>query len=44
MNFKSYLVEKNYSLIEKTKSILFYGENFGLKKFFKYFIENNNKE
>ena len=44
MNFKSYLVEKNYSLIEKTKSILFYGENFGLKKFFKDFIENNNKE
>ena len=43
MNFKSYLVEKNYSLIEKTKSILFYGENFGLKKFFKSFIEKNNK-
>ena len=44
MNFKSYLLEKNYSSIEKAKSILFYGENFGLKKFFKSFIENNNKK
>lgn len=44
MYFKSYLLEKNYSSIEKTKSILFYGENFGLKKFFKSFIENNNKK
>ena len=43
MNFKSYLLEKNYSLIEKTKSILFYGENLGLKKFFKKFIIENNK-
>tara|TARA_B100001248_G_scaffold247554_1_gene219142 strand:+ start:1791 stop:2786 length:996 start_codon:yes stop_codon:yes gene_type:complete len=44
MNFKSYLIEKNYSQIEKTRSILFYGENIGLKNFFKKLIKNNNKQ
>ena len=44
MIFKSYIIEKNYSQIEKTKSILFYGENDGLKKFFKKLIEENNKQ
>ena len=44
MLFKSYLIEKNYSQIEKTKSILFYGENNGLKNFFKKFIRTNNKK
>ena len=34
MNFKSYIIEKNYSQIEKTRSILFYGENKGLKNLF----------
>ena len=44
MNFKSYLLEKNYSQIEKLKSILFFGENNGLKKYFKEFIIINNKK
>ncbi len=44
MNFKSYILEKNYSQIEKTQSILFYGENNGLKNFFKKLIKNNNKQ
>ena len=44
MIFKSYIIEKNYSQIEKTKSILFYGENNGLKTFFKKLIKKNNKE
>jgi len=43
MNFKSYLIEKNYSQIEKIKSILFYGENIGIKKYFKKLIEKKNK-
>ena len=44
MNFKSYLIEKNYSQISKIKSILFYGENIGLKKHFKKLIKTYNKE
>ena len=44
MNFKSYIIEKNYSQIEKTRSILFYGENNGLKNFFKKLIKINNKQ
>ena len=44
MNFKSYLIEKNYSQISKIKSILFYGENIGLKKHFKRLIKTYNKE
>ena len=43
MNFKSYLIEKNYSQIENIKSILFYGENIGIKKYFKKLIEKKNK-
>ena len=44
MNFKSYIIEKNYSQIENVKSILFYGENIGLKRYFKKLINNNNKK
>ena len=44
MNFKSYLIEKNYSQISKIKSILFYGENIGLKKHFKKLIKTYNKD
>ena len=44
MNFKSYIIEKNYSQIEKTQSILFYGENNGLKNHFKKLIKINNKQ
>lgn len=43
MIFKSYLVENDYSLIKNFSSILFYGENFGLKKNFKNKIKQNNK-
>ena len=35
MIFKSYIIEKNFSQIETTQSILFYGENNGLKNFLK---------
>jgi len=44
MNFKSYIVEKNYSQIKKTQSILFHGENNGLKNYFKKLIKINNKQ
>ena len=43
MIFKSYLIEKNYSQIEKIKSILFFGENIGIKKYFKKLIGKKNK-
>ena len=44
MNYKSYLVEKDYSKLRDSKSILFYGENTGLKNYFKQLIKNNNNE
>ena len=44
MNFKSYIIEKNYSQIDKAQSILFYGENNGLKNYFKKLIKINNKQ
>ena len=44
MNYKSYLVEKDYSKLRDSKSILFYGENTGLKNYFKHLIKNNNNE
>tara|TARA_B100001559_G_scaffold319933_1_gene330590 strand:+ start:1632 stop:2624 length:993 start_codon:yes stop_codon:yes gene_type:complete len=44
MNFKSYLLEKNYSQIANLKSSLFYGENIGLKRSFKNLIAANNKQ
>ena len=44
MNFKSYLIEKDYLQIAKIKSILFYGENIGLKKNFKKLIKTNNNK
>ena len=44
MNYKSYLVEKDYSKLRDNKSILFYGENTGLKNYFKQLIKNNNNE
>ena len=43
MIYKSYLIEKDYSKL-KNKSILFYGENTGLKNYFKQLIKKNNKE
>ena len=44
MNYKSYLIEKDYSKLRDNKSILFYGENTGLKNYFKQLIKNNNNE
>ena len=44
MNYKSYLIEKDYSKLRDSKSILFYGENTGLKNYFKHLIKNNNNE
>ena len=44
MNYKSYLVEKDYSKLRDNKSILFYGENTGLKNYFKQLIKKNNNE
>ena len=44
MIYKSYNVERNISLIQNSKSILFYGENIGLKKFFKNKIKENFKK
>lgn len=43
MLYKSYIAEKNISIIQNLKSILFYGENIGLKKFFKKKIKENFK-
>ena len=43
MIYKSYLIEKNISLIKENLSTLFYGENLGLKKKFKEQIKIENK-
>jgi len=42
MNYKSYILENNPSKLKNIKSILFYGENIGLKKSFKEEIKKNN--
>ena len=44
MNFKSYLLENDYLKISKTNSILFFGENIGLKRFYKQFIKDKNSD
>ena len=38
MLFKSYIVEKNINIINQNL-ILFYGENIGLKNYFKYTLK-----
>ena len=43
MIFKSFLVEKNISLIENCFATIFYGENIGLKDDFKSLIKNHYK-
>ena len=43
MIYKSYLIEKNIKSI-KENVILFYGENYGIKKDFKEKIKNTNKK
>ncbi len=42
MNYKSYILENNTSKLKNIKSILFYGENIGLKKLFKEEIKKKN--
>ena len=41
MLFKSYVVEKNIKIINQSL-ILFYGENIGLKNYFKYALKKND--
>ncbi len=43
MIFKSFIVEKDISLLDSYYAVLFYGENIGLKDDFKKFIKNHNK-
>ena len=38
MIFKSFIVEKNISLLDNYYAVLFYGENIGLKDDFKNFV------
>ena len=42
MIYKSYLLEQNLSLVNESL-LLFYGDNYGLKKEFKYSLKNLNK-
>ena len=44
MNFKSYLIEKDYSYLKNLNSVLFYGENLGLKNDLKSKIKNLSKK
>ena len=43
MLFKSYILEKNLEPLNLLKMVLFYGENYGLKKEFKEKIKKENK-
>ena len=42
MIFKSYLVEKNFKLLDNYNQVLFYGENIGLKLELKDKLRSNN--
>tara|TARA_B100001093_G_scaffold492857_1_gene534412 strand:+ start:10693 stop:11700 length:1008 start_codon:yes stop_codon:yes gene_type:complete len=44
MIIKSYIIEKNFNVLEKYSSVLFYGENNGLKIDIKNKIKINNKD
>tara|TARA_B100001123_G_scaffold396236_1_gene478456 strand:+ start:585 stop:1589 length:1005 start_codon:yes stop_codon:yes gene_type:complete len=44
MIFKSFIVEKNISLLDDYHGVLFYGENIGLKDDFRDQIKNQNKD
>ena len=44
MIFKSFIVEKNISLLDNYYAVLFYGENIGLKDDFKNFVKKHNKD
>tara|TARA_A100001015_G_scaffold242975_1_gene277768 strand:- start:130 stop:339 length:210 start_codon:yes stop_codon:yes gene_type:complete len=43
MQFKSYLIEKNFESLNKN-IVLFHGENLGLKNDFKTLIKTKNKK
>ena len=43
MILKSYIIEKNLSIIDNYESILFYGENIGLKDEIKSELKKNLK-
>ena len=43
MIYKSYILESDDDLLFKKKSILFYGENLGLKNYFKKRIKDLSK-
>tara|TARA_B100000029_G_scaffold455356_1_gene482530 strand:- start:519 stop:1523 length:1005 start_codon:yes stop_codon:yes gene_type:complete len=44
MIFKSFIIEKNISMLDDYYAVLFYGENIGLKDDFKNLIKNHNKD
>ena len=44
MIFKSFIIEKNISMLDNYYAVLFYGENIGLKDDFKNLIKNHNKD
>ena len=44
MIFKSFIIEKNISLLDNYNAILFYGENIGLKDDFKDIIKKQSKD
>ena len=44
MIIQSYIIEKNFNVLEKYSSVLFYGENNGLKIDIKNKIKINNKD
>ncbi len=44
MIFKSFIIEKDISLLDSYYAVLFYGENIGLKDDLKVIIKNRNKD
>ena len=44
MIFKSFIIEQDKSFFKNKKIFLFYGENLGLKNYFKNRIKYDNKE
>ena len=44
MILKSYIIEKNISILDSYYAVLFYGENIGLKDDFRSYIINTNKD
>ena len=44
MIFKSFIIEKDKNFFKNKKLFLFYGENLGMKNYFKNIIKSDNKE